>query len=115
VPVTKTPPPHSDECYDPVQHKKHTLFSGTRAIQTRFYGNKKVWNIIYTHVEVLYTFKFQYSTCRKLMFSVFIPILHAYTEFCVAFLSTEYCTKSKAHDMVIKYEICYFKKYQGIT
>lgn len=64
-------------------------------------------------MEVLYTFKFQYSTCRKLMFSVFLPILHANTDFYEAFLSTEYCKKSKAHDMVIKYEICYFMKYQG--
>lgn len=46
VPVTKTPPPYSDECYDPVRHKKHTLFSGTRVIQTRFYGNKKVMAVV---------------------------------------------------------------------
>ncbi|XP_023726909.1 probable cation-transporting ATPase 13A3 isoform X2 [Cryptotermes secundus] len=41
VPVTKTAPSHSDELYDPVGHKKHTLFSGTQVIQTRFYGNDK--------------------------------------------------------------------------
>ena len=59
-----------------------------------------------TYVEVLYTFKSQYSTCRKLMFSVSVPIFHAHTEFYETFfLSTEYCTKSKAHEMVIKYEI----------
>lgn len=58
-----------------------------------------------TYVEVLYTYKFQYSTCRKLMFSVFVPNIHAHSEFYEAFLSTECCTKSEAHDMVIKYEI----------
>nr|CAD7403638.1 unnamed protein product [Timema cristinae] len=42
VPVTKTPPSHSDEIYDPNFHKRHTLFSGTHVIQTRFYGNNKV-------------------------------------------------------------------------
>lgn len=42
VPVTKTAPPHSDECYDPVGHKRHTLFSGTQVMQTRFYGDSKV-------------------------------------------------------------------------
>nr|CAD7426436.1 unnamed protein product [Timema monikensis] len=41
VPVTKTPPSHSDEIYDPNFHKRHTLFSGTHVIQTRFYGNNK--------------------------------------------------------------------------
>jgi cation-transporting ATPase 13A3/4/5 len=47
VPVTKTPPPRSDECYDPVGHKRHTLFSGTQVIQTRFYGNDKVLLLSY--------------------------------------------------------------------
>lgn len=66
VPVTKTPPPHSEDFYDPVGHKRHTLFSGTQVIQTRFYGNDKVlvllWyavflcNIIY--IKMLHTFKF---------------------------------------------------------
>ncbi|KAJ9581482.1 hypothetical protein L9F63_023340, partial [Diploptera punctata] len=41
VPVTKTPPPHSDEYYDPVTHKRYTLFSGTQVIQTRFYEKNK--------------------------------------------------------------------------
>jgi len=61
VPVSETPPHHSDECYDPVRHKM---------------------------------FKFQYSTCKKLVFSVFLPFLCAHTEFCEAFLYTGYCTKS---------------------
>lgn len=46
VPVTKTPPNHSDEVYDVDVHKRHTIFSGTEVIQTRFYGGSKV-SIIY--------------------------------------------------------------------
>ena len=44
-----------------------------------------MWNIVYYYVEVLCTFKFQYSTCRKVMFSVFLSILCAHTEFYEAF------------------------------
>ncbi|XP_021926839.1 probable cation-transporting ATPase 13A3 isoform X2 [Zootermopsis nevadensis] len=46
MPVTKTPPPHSDEYYDPVSHKRHTLFSGTHIIQTRIFGDNKVMAVV---------------------------------------------------------------------
>jgi hypothetical protein len=46
-----------------------------------------------TYVEVLYEFKFHYSTVRKLMLSVFVSILYSYIKFYEAFLNTEYCTK----------------------
>nr|CAD7459795.1 unnamed protein product [Timema tahoe] len=46
VPVTKTPPSQSDEIYDANYHKRHTLFSGTHVIQTRFYGNNKVTAVV---------------------------------------------------------------------
>jgi len=75
VPVSETPPRHSDECCDPVRYKM---------------------------------FKLQYSTCRKLVFLVFVPFLCAHTEICEAFSNTQYCTKSYAQDMVIICEICYF-------
>ncbi|GLV35836.1 anne boleyn [Carabus blaptoides fortunei] len=42
VPVTKTPPNHSTECYSVDLHKRFTLFAGTHVIQTRFYGGSKV-------------------------------------------------------------------------
>lgn len=42
IPVTKTPPSHEEEAYNPENHKRHTLFCGTEVIQTRFYGNDKV-------------------------------------------------------------------------
>lgn len=42
APVTKSPPPHSDEIYDPNIHRRHTLFCGTQVIQTRYYGNHQV-------------------------------------------------------------------------
>lgn len=42
APVTKSPPPHSDETYDPNIHRRHTLFCGTHVIQTRYYGNHQV-------------------------------------------------------------------------
>lgn len=44
VPVTKTPFPlnnkqkHHDFVYDEKEHNKHTLFSGTTIMQTRYYG-----------------------------------------------------------------------------
>ncbi|KAM7445100.1 hypothetical protein ABFA07_006360 [Porites harrisoni] len=49
VPVTKTPLPHSkrsssssaeqkEKQYNPERDKRHTLFSGTKVIQTRYYG-----------------------------------------------------------------------------
>ncbi|KAB0799201.1 hypothetical protein PPYR_07081 [Photinus pyralis] len=42
IPVTKTPPHSSDELYDSVTHKRHTLFSGTHILQTRYYGGEQV-------------------------------------------------------------------------
>ena len=49
VPVTKTPLPHNkrsssssaeqkEKQYNPEREKRHTLFSGTKVIQTRYYG-----------------------------------------------------------------------------
>lgn len=42
VPVTKTALHSSTEIYNTNTHKRHTLFSGTTIIQTRFYGGEKV-------------------------------------------------------------------------
>lgn len=42
VPVMKGPPCPSLEIYSTETHKRHTLFSGTHIIQTRFYGNNQV-------------------------------------------------------------------------
>lgn len=43
VPVTKTPIPSSNEViYDTKEHARHTLFCGTKVIQTRYYGSEKV-------------------------------------------------------------------------
>jgi len=43
VPVTKTPIPSSnDVIYNTKEHARHTLFCGTRVIQTRYYGSEKV-------------------------------------------------------------------------
>lgn len=43
VPVTKTPVPSSnDVIYDTKEHARHTLFCGTKIIQTRYYGSEKV-------------------------------------------------------------------------
>ncbi|XP_061189537.1 polyamine-transporting ATPase 13A3-like isoform X2 [Saccostrea echinata] len=48
VPVTKTPLTHQEdeEVYSPDIHKRHTLFSGTQILQTRFYGNSKVKAVV---------------------------------------------------------------------
>ena len=48
VPVTKTPlaPGEASEVYSPDIHKRHTLYSGTRVIQTRFYGDAKVKAVV---------------------------------------------------------------------
>ncbi|KAI0219960.1 putative cation-transporting ATPase 13A3 [Lamellibrachia satsuma] len=48
VPVTKTPlaPSEANEVYSPEIHKRHTLFSGTQVIQTRYYGDSKVKAIV---------------------------------------------------------------------
>lgn len=43
VPVTKTPLPcRRDLIFDPKEHSRHTLFSGTKVIQTRYIGTEKV-------------------------------------------------------------------------
>ncbi|CAL7933277.1 unnamed protein product [Xylocopa violacea] len=47
VPVTKTPIPSSSEVvYDTKEHARHTLFCGTRVIQTRYYGSEKVLAVV---------------------------------------------------------------------
>ncbi|XP_025081002.1 probable cation-transporting ATPase 13A3 isoform X3 [Pomacea canaliculata] len=48
VPVTKTPLTHQedDEIYHPEVHKRHTLFSGTHVVQTRYYGTAKVLAVV---------------------------------------------------------------------
>ncbi|XP_056008608.1 polyamine-transporting ATPase 13A3-like isoform X2 [Ostrea edulis] len=48
VPVTKTPltPQEDEEVFSPDVHKRHTLFSGTHILQTRFYGNSKVKAVV---------------------------------------------------------------------
>ncbi|GFN76982.1 cation-transporting ATPase, partial [Plakobranchus ocellatus] len=48
VPVTKTPLLQSEdqEIYTPEQHKRHTLFSGTHIVQTRYYGQAKVTAVV---------------------------------------------------------------------
>lgn len=43
VPVTKTPVPSSNDIiYNAKEHARHTLFCGTKVIQTRYYGSEKV-------------------------------------------------------------------------
>jgi len=43
VPVTKTPLPlRNDIIYNTKEHSRHTLFSGTKVVQTRFYDDEKV-------------------------------------------------------------------------
>lgn len=43
VPVTKTPIPSSNEImYDTKEHARHTLYCGTKVIQTRYFGSEKV-------------------------------------------------------------------------
>lgn len=49
VPVTKTPLPMSKsnaDKYDSKEHGKHTLFCGTKVIQTRFYDGAKVKAVV---------------------------------------------------------------------
>ncbi|KAI8795519.1 cation-transporting ATPase 13A3, partial [Biomphalaria glabrata] len=48
VPVTKTPlmPAEDEEIYSPETHKRHTLFSGTKIVQTRYYGQAKVTAVV---------------------------------------------------------------------
>ncbi|XP_012276995.1 probable cation-transporting ATPase 13A3 isoform X2 [Orussus abietinus] len=47
VPVTKTPIPSSNEIlYDSKEHARHTLFCGTKIIQTRYFGSEKVLAVV---------------------------------------------------------------------
>ena len=57
VPVTKTPLPYvkrssgspleqREEQYKPERYKRHTLFNGTRVIQTRYYGHARVLAVV---------------------------------------------------------------------
>ncbi|KAG0712395.1 putative cation-transporting ATPase 13A3 [Chionoecetes opilio] len=47
VPVTKTPiVDRPDVIYKEKEHGRHTLFSGTQVIQTRFYGGEKVMAVV---------------------------------------------------------------------
>ncbi|XP_066597773.1 polyamine-transporting ATPase 13A3 isoform X2 [Prorops nasuta] len=47
VPVTKTPIPSMNEIvYDTKEHARHTLFCGTRIIQTRYFGSEKVLAVV---------------------------------------------------------------------
>ncbi|XP_015595674.1 probable cation-transporting ATPase 13A3 isoform X2 [Cephus cinctus] len=47
VPVTKTPIPSSNEVmYDTKEHARHTLYCGTRIIQTRYFGSEKVLAVV---------------------------------------------------------------------
>ncbi|KAH8042084.1 hypothetical protein HPB51_021168 [Rhipicephalus microplus] len=53
VPVVKTPLPNPgasqpalDIMYHPKEHSRHTLFCGTRVIQTRFYGTENVEAVV---------------------------------------------------------------------
>ena len=48
MPITKTPlhQCEDEEIYSPEQHKRHTLFSGTKVIQTRYYGQYKVLAVV---------------------------------------------------------------------
>ena len=42
----------ADETYNPEVHKRHTLFSGTQVIQTRFYGDQKVKAVVIRTGEI---------------------------------------------------------------
>lgn len=47
VPVTKTPLPcKRDLIYDTKEHARHTLFSGTKVIQTRYIGSERVLAVV---------------------------------------------------------------------
>ena len=48
VPVTKTPlsQQEDEEIYSPDNHKRHTLFAGTKVVQTRYYGQAKVLAVV---------------------------------------------------------------------
>uniref|UniRef100_A0A1B6M2J0 Cation-transporting ATPase n=2 Tax=Graphocephala atropunctata TaxID=36148 RepID=A0A1B6M2J0_9HEMI len=47
VPVSKSVPAYVDEVYDPhATHSRHTLYRGTRVLQSRFYDNNKVLALV---------------------------------------------------------------------
>lgn len=47
VPVTKTPIPACNEVvYDEKEHARHTLYSGTKILQTRYFGSEKVLAVV---------------------------------------------------------------------
>lgn len=48
VPVTKSPilTSEGNDVYSPDEHKRHTLFCGTRVIQTRYYGHFQVKAVV---------------------------------------------------------------------
>lgn len=47
MPVTKTSLPNSvTQLYDDKEHARHTLFCGTHVIQTRYYGNERVYAVV---------------------------------------------------------------------
>lgn len=48
IPITKTALHQCEdaEIYSPEQHKRHTLFAGTKVIQTRYYGQYKVFAVV---------------------------------------------------------------------
>lgn len=44
--MTKTPLPMETKEYIPNSYKRHTLFSGTQVVQTRFYGHAHVLAVV---------------------------------------------------------------------
>ena len=46
MPVTKTPLPMEGNLYQPDRYKRHTLFSGTHVMQTRYYGHAHVLAVV---------------------------------------------------------------------
>lgn len=46
TPVTKTPPPCSNDAFDSIILKRHTLFCGTEILQTRYYGDDRVKAVV---------------------------------------------------------------------
>lgn len=46
VPVTKTALPNNNTPYDCKEHVNHTLFCGTKVIQTRYYGSENVLAVV---------------------------------------------------------------------
>ncbi|XP_014218278.1 probable cation-transporting ATPase 13A3 isoform X2 [Copidosoma floridanum] len=47
VPVTKTPmPATNDVIYESKEHARHTLYCGTKILQTRYFGNEKVLAVV---------------------------------------------------------------------